>query len=334
MHKLKTALSSLALLCSLFSASVWAQLAGVLPEQLQAMAENESYTFSHEHDNQMTEGIRREVLRFEVDGLNQYALVLWPAGEAPANGWPVVQFNHGYHPDPPHNGFTGEKSDRPGDYYRDTVQSLARAGYVVVVPDYRGHNISEGGEFTARILADAWYSRDAIACFLALDSLPSLDLEHAYMLGHSMGGKITLRALAALGDRVRAGAVWSTTGINKLSSLMGGLVKSSGGEDGSDQPKVPMDALALELAELGQGVTVRDVSPMTQTGQLKVPLSIQHSQGDRSVPVTNSLGLAARLYLEDKIYQLKVYEADDHLFAGEAFVTAVEREIQWFRRHR
>jgi len=322
------------MLWSCFSTSAWAQVAGILPDQLQAMVENGRYTFSHERDNPTTEGIRREVLRFEVDGLTQYALVLWPAGEAPANGWPVAQFNHGYHPDPPSNGFSGEKSDRPGDYYRDTVQAFARAGYVVVAPDFRGHNISEGGEFTARILAEAWYSRDAIACFLALESLPGLDLEHAYMLGHSMGGPITLRALLALGDHVRAGAVWSTAGVSKFSYMMGEVLKTSGGEDNSDQPKAAMDVLTKELAELGHGVTIQDISPIAQTGQLQVPLSIQHSMGDRSAPVTNSLGLAGGLYLAGKIYQLKVYAEDDHLFAGEAFEEAVARDIQWFQRHR
>ena len=326
---------SLVVFWSCFSTTVWAQVAGILPEQLQAMVENGRYTFSHERENPTTENVRREVLRFEVDGLSQYALVLWPAGEAPDNGWPVVQFNHGYHPDPPRNGFTGDnQSDRPGDYYRETVQAFARAGYVVVAPDFRGHNISEGREFTARILAEAWYSRDAIACFLALESLPGLDLEHAYMLGHSMGGPITLRALLALGDRVRAGAVWSTAGVSKLPYMMGEMLKTSGGEDSSGHPKAAMDALAQELAELGQGVTIYDVSPIAQTGQLQVPLSIQHSMDDRSTPVTNSLELAGRLYLAGKNYQLKVYAADGHLFADEAFIAAVARDIQWFQRHR
>jgi dipeptidyl aminopeptidase/acylaminoacyl peptidase len=334
MQKLKIILFSLATLWSFFPTSTWAQVAGIAPGQLRAMVEEGRYTFSHERENPTTEGIRREVFRFEVDGFRQYALVLWPAGEPPDNGWPIVQFNHGYHPDPPRNGFSGDRSDRPGDYYRETVQVFARAGYVVVAPDFRGHNISDGGEFTARILAEAWYSRDAIACFLALGSLQGLDLEHAYMLGHSMGGPITLRALLALGDRVRAGAVWSTAGVSRLPYMMAEMLKTSGGEDSSDQPKAAMDALAQELAELGQGVTIVDVSPIAQTGQLQVPLSIQHSMSDGSVPVTNSLGLAGRLYLAGSKYQLKVYATDDHLFAGEAFIAAVARDIQWFQRHR
>ena len=56
--------------------------------------------------------------------------------------------------------------------------------------------------------------------------------------------------------------------------------------------------------------------------------------GDGSTPVTNSLELAGRLYLAGKNYQLKVYAADGHLFAGEAFIAAVARDIQWFQRHR
>jgi dipeptidyl aminopeptidase/acylaminoacyl peptidase len=297
MHKLKTILFSLVLLWSCFSTTSWALEAGIAPEQLREMVKKGGYTFTHERENPATEGIRRDVFRYEVDGLQEYALVLWPAGESPDKGWPIVQFNHGFHPDPPRNGFVGEKSDRPGDYYRETIQAFARAGYVVVAPDYRGHNISQGGEFTTRILADAWYARDAIGCFLALESLPDLDLDRAYMLGHSMGGPITLRALLALGERVRAGAIWSTSGVSKLSSTADEALK-------------------------------------TQATQLQVPLSIQHAQDDRSAPVESSLELADRLDVAGKTYQLKVHAGDDHLFTGEMFKAAVARDNQWFQRQR
>jgi dipeptidyl aminopeptidase/acylaminoacyl peptidase len=334
MHKLKIILFSLVTSWSFFSTPTWAQVAGIAPDQLRAMVEEGEYTFSHDRENLATEGIRREVYRFKVDDLLQYALVLWPAGEPPDKGWPIVQFNHGYHSDPPRNGFIGEKSDRPGEYYRETVQAFARAGYVVVAPDFRGHNISQGSEFTARVLADAWYSRDAIACFLALESLPDLDLERTYMLGHSMGGPITLRALLALGERVRAGAVWSSAGTSKISYIMGEALKSSDGEDSSELSKATMDALAHELQDLTRGVTEKNVSPKAQASQLQVPLSIQHSRDDRSTPVTNSLELAGRLYIAGRSYQLKVHPGDEHLFAGEMFTAAVARDIQWFQRHR
>ena len=311
------------------------QAAGVTLNELQSMVEKGKYAFTLERENPATESIRRQVLRFEVDGLIQYALMLWPAGEAPDDGWPVVQFNHGFHPNPPRNGFNSAgQSDRPGDYYRETVQSFARAGYAVIVPDFRGHNISEGGEYTRRLLADAWYSRDAVACFLALESLPGLDLGRVYMLGHSMGGPITLRAMVALGDRVKAGAVWSTAVTAKLSYIMGEALGASGGVDSIEISKIAMDSLARELGDLGPDVTLEDLSPMDHAARLQVPLSIQHSRDDRSAPVASSLELAGRLYFAGKHYQLKVYSAEDHLFTGDDFAAAVARDIAWFHRYR
>ena len=268
----------------------------VRADGLAAMVNQGPYRFSHVRDNPTTEGIRRQVVRYEVDGLVQYALVLWPVGEAPGDGWPVLQFNHGFHPDPPRNGFNARgESDRPGDYYRETVQAFAREGFVVVAPDYRGHNISDGGEFTARPEADAWYSRDAIACFLAIQGLPGLDLEKIYMLGHSMGGAVTLRSLQVLGEKVRAASVWSTAG-----------------------------------EEYGDS----ELSPFKRLEELQVPLSIQHSEGDAATKVANSRELATRLQSVGAAYQLNIFPSDEHLFADEDFVEAIARDLAWFRRYR
>ncbi len=314
---------------------VMAEEGGVRPADLSLMALDANYEFHHVRNNPATEGIRREVLGFEVDGLSQYALLLRPAGIAPKGGWPVVQFNHGFHPNPPLNGFnTAGESDRPGDYYRETVQAFARAGFAVIAPDYRGHNVSEGEEFTQRALADAWYSRDAIACFLALSSLTDLNLDRAYMLGHSMGGPITLRAMQALGDRVRAGSVWSMAGSDKHAQLMAITLKAANAEDNSESNKVSLNALQSELNDLDPGTTADQLSAISQAASISSPLSIQHSLGDQATPVANALELAARLYLAGGGYQLKIIPGEDHLFTGEAFSAAVARDVQWFRRHR
>ena len=72
---------------------------------------------------------------YQSEGLKIYALLTVPNGEKPATGWPVIIFNHGF---------------IPPDVYRTTerylayVDWLARNGYVVFRPDYRGHDQSEG----------------------------------------------------------------------------------------------------------------------------------------------------------------------------------------------
>lgn len=170
--------------------------------------------FQLAYENPSVNGERRQVMRFEVDGLEQYALVLWPAGSAPEGGWPVLLFNHGYHPDPPLYGRNGQgNNDRPGDYYRAIPQAFVDRGMVVVTPDFRGHNASEGAHFTQREDAPLYYARDAVAAFHALTLLPGLDRSRRFMLGHSMGGLVTLAALDRVGADVAAASIWSSMAV-------------------------------------------------------------------------------------------------------------------------
>jgi len=74
-------------------------------DQLRAFANSQpDIEFVHLRDNPSVAGERREVVSFEADGLLEYALVLWPGSEKPDQGWPVLLFNHGYHPNPPEYG--------------------------------------------------------------------------------------------------------------------------------------------------------------------------------------------------------------------------------------
>ncbi|MEP1593543.1 MAG: alpha/beta fold hydrolase, partial [Halieaceae bacterium] len=180
-------------------------------EQRMFDAVEEGVRFELVRENPSVNGERRQVMRFEVDGLEQFALVLWPAMKAPEQGWPSILFNHGYHPDPPQYGRNSRGlNDRPGDYYRGLVQALVDRGFVVLVPDFRGHNESDGLEYTLEKTPSSYYARDSVAAFLAMDTLDKLDDSQRFMLGHSMGGLVTLAALNTLGSAVAAASVWST----------------------------------------------------------------------------------------------------------------------------
>jgi dipeptidyl aminopeptidase/acylaminoacyl peptidase len=290
--------------------------------------------FRHVRNNPSVAGERREVVSFQVDGLHQYALILWPAGEKPEKDWPVLLFNHGYHPNPPNYGrIANGQNSRPGDYYRGVAQVFAEHGYVVVAPDYRGHNDSEGAEYTTRALADHWYTRDAIAAYYGLASLTDIDHKRVYMIGHSMGGPITQRALLVLRDKIQAASVWSGSGERPLGYVMAREMKDSGGNDSLDVAKPGLDKLERELAQLGPDLSLEDLSARKHIDELKVPLSIHHSRGDGSIGATGSMELAARLYMAGREYQLFIYDSDDHLFSGSEFEQAVEHDLAWFRAH-
>jgi dipeptidyl aminopeptidase/acylaminoacyl peptidase len=291
--------------------------------------------FQQVRHNPSVNGERREVVSFEVDGLLEYGLILWPSGKKPTDGWPVLLFNHGYHPNPPEYGRIADgQNSRPGDYYRGVAQAFVDHGYVVVVPDYRGHNDSEGTEFISRALADHWYTRDAVAAYFGLSSLSDVNLGLVYMNGHSMGGPITQRALLVLGDRIRAASVWSGSAERHLSYMMAREMKDARGKDALDIDKPGLNALAQELGQSGRAVSLEELSARKYIDELQVPLAIHHSSGDGSTGANGSLELAARLYMAGRKYQLFVYESDDHLFSGKDFELAVERDLRWFENHR
>ncbi len=192
---------------------VWGGAALQLCVATQAAAEA-APPFEVIRENPSVNGERRQVLLFESDGLVQYALLLWPVGEAPAGGWPLLLFIHGYHPNPPDYGRNASgEDDRPGDYYRVVAQAFVDRGMAVLVPDLRGHNVSEGHAFTRRDDAPAYYARDAVAAFRALDGVGGVDPSRRYLLGHSMGGLVTLAALMQLGNEVAAASIWSSMSL-------------------------------------------------------------------------------------------------------------------------
>ena len=94
-----------------------------------------------------------------------------------------------------------------------------------MVADYRGHNDSDRQKFSAwkKVLnwygkkmhgiykPAYWYTRDVIAAYFAAVKLVGVNSDRVFMVGHSMGGGITQRSILALGDRIKAASIWSTS---------------------------------------------------------------------------------------------------------------------------
>ena len=162
------------------------------------------------------------LVSYEHAGLTLHAMVAVPEGDMPDDGFPIVIANHGYVPEPRNYGITGEGVDaRPGDYYRAVPELFASRGFIVVMPDYRGHNSSEGYEYTQLPVDRAieYYAEDVVSLMAALDGLEDADLERVFMWSHSMGGPVSLRALLAT-DIVRAASFWSTMSTESLDAYI------------------------------------------------------------------------------------------------------------------
>ena len=280
---------------------------------IEKISTNQSFTFQSESTIKGASGEKRELMSFISDELKQYALVLWPSGETPKRGWPVLILNHGYHPRPLEYGiFPDGNVSRPGAYYWDLAQAYVDHGYVVVIPDYRGHNSSDGFEYTQSKLASHWYTRDVLAAYFATIKLSNVNIENIYMLGHSMGAGITQRALIVLGNRIKAASIWSTVGESSWRNQFNLLVEES---NWFNMPS-PYALSALDQIE-----------------SLQTPLAIHHAEKDKTTPIDGALELVERLSIYRKQFHFYRYQSDQHLFTDEDFDMAVMRDIEWFKSH-
>ena len=270
-------------------------------------------------------------------GLLLYALVAVPVLPPPPTGYPVLIANHGYHPDPPRYGITPEGRDwRPGNYYRSIPAAYAAAGFLVVMPDYRGHNRSEGGEYTSSMLASAYYAEDVVALLGALPTLEQADTRQVFMWGHSMGGPITLQVLVAASGfdaRVRGASVWASAGGTFWErAYRQSRMREPLADDRLDAPKPAMQALAREIAGFSAGFAIGGLEPVDNLAHLAVPVMLHHATGDPSTDYAGSARIAAELQRLGKPYVFYSYPGADHFFTGAQFEAAVARDVAFFRQ--
>jgi pimeloyl-ACP methyl ester carboxylesterase len=300
---------------------------------LQELANSTPVEFITEYERPAIDGIQQRVVSFSVDGLHQFALILEPTGAAPASGWPVLLMNHGHHPNPAQYGRVASgKTDRPGDYYRALPMAFARQGFMVVVPDFRGHNDSEGSEFASGPLESNWYARDSIVAFCAIDSLPRASRTDRYMWGHSMGGAVTLRALIALKNKVKGASIWASTTTDSLKGALYYSLMSAGLSDSLSAEKPALNRLMTDINALPFEFKPRQGDASHFIDELETPLNIHHSVLDlKSTPYFWSVELAGQLYTSNKPYHFYSYAGDKHLFDGSNLAQAIQRDVLFFK---
>src|SRR5690606_35034004 len=121
-----------------------------------------------------------------------------------SSGWPVIVFNHGY---------IEPNIYRTGQRYVAYVDYLARNGYIVLAPDYRGHGFSEGEPASGH--GSPAYTIDVLNAISSLQRYEDADPERFGLWGHSMGGAVSLRAML-VNEEIKAGVIWGGVVISFL----------------------------------------------------------------------------------------------------------------------
>ena len=267
------------------------------------------------------------ILTYQSDNKRVYALIATPHTQE-TTLLPLIVANHGFHPDPPNYGFSADGSDwRPGDYYRSIPSAFAEHGFIVVMPDYRGHNRSEGADVVNLALATAKYAEDVISLLPHLADIPQADPTRIYMWGHSMGGDVTLRALQQT-DQVKGASIWSTVGGDEWEQAY-----YYSREPLTLDTHLPLDG--KQMVQLKQELSTsswHSHDPILNIEKISVPLNIHHALEDTGALYAWSRRIASRFAYLEKPHTFYSYAGSDHLFKGEQFRLAIERDAALFKQ--
>ena len=282
-----------------------------------------------------TEHYDAALMSYDSDQLKVYALVERPKIAMPQNGFPVVIFGHGFHPQPKQYGLS--KADgimhRPGDYYRGIPEAYAERGFLVVTPDYRGHGGSGGFEYTqTSYLAAGYYAIDVLTLLAALPALDAVDADNIFYVGHSMGGDVGLRTLLAT-QQIKAASFWSPVIATTYEQAV-----YDGRDSNGDTPITPatlghhLEKVATRLGPYDMASQLASIDPVNFVAELEVPVIVHHANGDASVPIGWAEKFVAKLAEYNRPFEFFTYPVDDHLFKGEERRQAVTRDVSFFSR--
>lgn len=267
----------------------------------------------------------RYIASYLSEGLKIYALLTVPRGQAPATGWPVIIFNHGYIP---------PREYRTTERYVAYVNGFATQGYIVFRPDYRGHGNSEGAATGA--YGSPGYVIDVLNAVTSMKGYPGADPDRIGMWGHSMGGWITLRAMVVSPD-IKAGVIWGGV-VAAYEDLLEHWRRNRPGVLPGAPPVASTSrsnwrtSLVAEYGEPDDNLAFwRSLSPNHFLTDLNGPIQLHHAQGDASVPVKLSELLYEQGQAAGMPIELFSYPGDNHNISGN-FGRAMASSVAFFDR--
>ncbi len=259
--------------------------------------QNESYT--------------RYTITYRSGNLNISGIMNIPKGPGP---FPLLILNHGYIEESLYTNGRGLKREQ--DY-------LARHGYAVLHTDYRNHAFSDkdpDNDMRYRM----GFAEDAVNAILAVQEakLPAIDASRVGMLGHSMGGGVTLSALIAAPELIDAAVLFApVSGDATLNYERWTLKRPERAQEMREKYGSPE-----ENPDFWNGV-----SAINYLEYIDDPVMIHHGTSDESVPVEWSEDLNKRLLDEGKDVTLHLYPAEPHEFI-KAWTQVMERTVEFFDR--
>ena len=236
----------------------------------------------------------RHLIRWQSDGLTQYGFANIPTG---ARKRAVVLLLHGY---------VNPATYQTTTYTTRYADALARTGYVVLHPNYRGHGLSEG---SSTGLFRVGYALDVLNLASSLRKqaggkgfLSTADGSRVALWGHSMGGGIAHRVLTVRPAWFKAAVFYGAMSADERENSERIYNYYSNQSRGMTEYRTPEAWLKL-------------ISPLAYLPRVTAKISVHHGTADESVPLAWSLRYCQIMKRLAKSISCNTYAAAPHLFA-------------------
>ena len=262
-----------------------------------------------EVEQRISSGFSRYLFSYPSDGLSVHGFLNLPRGEGP---FPIVLVLHGYIEPEDYDTLT---------YTTRYADALAAEGFIVLHPNYRNYPPSDPGPNSFRV----GYAVDVLNLIELirnqsgqLGPLANADPESIGLFGHSMGGGISLRVLAAQAP-VQAAVLYGSMNADEQLNFEK-IYEWSEGERGLAELNTPPQDLAR-------------ISPVYYLENIQAAVSVHHGEEDALVPPEWSDDLCRRLNALGKTVECYSYPNEPHTFVGFGGIQLIKRAVALYDEH-
>lgn len=258
----------------------------------------------------------RYKISYPSDGLNIVGFMNIPAGQGDGP-FPVVIVVHGYI-DPPI--YALEPYQVLG-YTTLYANALSRNGYITIHPNLRNYPPSDSGPNPFRI----GYAIDVLnlaAIVRERGGKPGLlekaDPERIGLMGHSMGGGASIRAMTVDQD-IKAVVLYASTSADEYQNY-DFILRWSGGTQGKEELETPPEIM-------------EKIAPVNYLDRVRAAVSIHQGLADEVLPVEWASELCERLTDLGKTVECFTYQNQPHTFVDAGERAYIQRMIDFFDRY-